>query len=179
MNFEVFDAIEIEQYKAEVKSKWGNSKAYQEHQYNISIAEDPAREKTVRCISGQKGYFGTLLGRAGVPFCLHEKAPAAGHFQTGQRVLSFISWRTMQMIYFAATFLVTITSLSSPQTLCRTMVPALTGAVSTTLRISSITGKIISLGIARVRRTLVTGSSPPLTSTELAMVRRGAYRGRQ
>ena len=77
------------------------------------------------------------------------------------------------MIYFAATFLVTITSLSSPQTLCRTMVPALTGAVSTTLRISSITGKIISLGMARVRRTLVTGSSPPLTSTELAMVRRG------
>ena len=35
----------------------------------------------------------------------------------------------------------TITSLSSPQTLCSTMVPALTGAVSTTLRISSITGK--------------------------------------
>ena len=32
----------------------------------------------------------TLLGRTGVPFCLHEKAPAAGHFQTGQRVLSFI-----------------------------------------------------------------------------------------
>ena len=53
------------------------------------------------------------------------------------------------MIYFAATFLVTITSLSSPQTLCRTMVPALTGAVSTTLRISSITGKIISFSIAQ------------------------------
>ena len=30
MNFEVFDAKEIEQYKAEVKSKWGNSKAYQD-----------------------------------------------------------------------------------------------------------------------------------------------------
>ena len=37
-----------------------------------------------------KGYFGTLLGRADFPFCLHEKAPAAGHFQTGQRVPSFI-----------------------------------------------------------------------------------------
>lgn len=32
MNFEVFDAKEIEQYKAEVKSKWGNSKAYQEYE---------------------------------------------------------------------------------------------------------------------------------------------------
>lgn len=32
MNFEVFDTNEIEQYKAEVKSKWGNSKAYQEYE---------------------------------------------------------------------------------------------------------------------------------------------------
>ena len=32
MNFEVFDAKEIEQYRAEVKSKWGNSKAYQEYE---------------------------------------------------------------------------------------------------------------------------------------------------
>ena len=32
MNFEVFDAKEIGQYKAEVKSKWGNSKAYQEYE---------------------------------------------------------------------------------------------------------------------------------------------------
>lgn len=32
MNFEAFDAKEIEQYKAEVKSKCGNSKAYQEYE---------------------------------------------------------------------------------------------------------------------------------------------------
>lgn len=32
MNFEAFDAKEIEQYKAEVKSKWGNSKSYQEYE---------------------------------------------------------------------------------------------------------------------------------------------------
>ena len=32
MNFEAFDAKEIEQYKAEVKSKWGNSEAYQEYE---------------------------------------------------------------------------------------------------------------------------------------------------
>ncbi len=32
MNFEVFDAKKIEQYKTEVKSKWGNSKAYQEYE---------------------------------------------------------------------------------------------------------------------------------------------------
>lgn len=35
MNFEVFDTYEIEQYKAEVKSKWGNSKAYQEYEQRV------------------------------------------------------------------------------------------------------------------------------------------------
>lgn len=35
MNFEVFDTNEIEQYKAEVKSKWGNSKAYQEYKQRV------------------------------------------------------------------------------------------------------------------------------------------------
>lgn len=35
MNFEVFDINEIEQYKAEVKSKWGNSKAYQEYEQRV------------------------------------------------------------------------------------------------------------------------------------------------
>ena len=30
MNFEVFDTNEIEQYKSEVKAKWGHSKAYQD-----------------------------------------------------------------------------------------------------------------------------------------------------
>ena len=35
MNFEAFDAKEIEQYKAEVKSKWGNSKAYQEYEQRV------------------------------------------------------------------------------------------------------------------------------------------------
>lgn len=35
MNFEVFDTNEIEQYKAEVKSKWGNSKAYQEYEQRV------------------------------------------------------------------------------------------------------------------------------------------------
>lgn len=35
MNFEVFDTNEIEQYKAEVKSKWGNFKAYQEYEQRV------------------------------------------------------------------------------------------------------------------------------------------------
>ena len=35
LNFEVFDTNEIEQYKAEVKSKWGNSKAYQEYKQRV------------------------------------------------------------------------------------------------------------------------------------------------
>lgn len=32
MNFEVFDTNEIEQYKTEVKAKWGHSEAYQEYE---------------------------------------------------------------------------------------------------------------------------------------------------
>lgn len=32
MNFEVFDTNEIEQYKAEVKEKWGHTEAYQEYE---------------------------------------------------------------------------------------------------------------------------------------------------
>ena len=31
MNFDVFDKSEIEKYEAEVKAKWGNTKAYQEY----------------------------------------------------------------------------------------------------------------------------------------------------
>lgn len=34
MNFDVFDKNEIEQYKAEVKAKWGNTKEYQEYRQN-------------------------------------------------------------------------------------------------------------------------------------------------
>ncbi|MDE7051602.1 MAG: MerR family transcriptional regulator [Lachnospiraceae bacterium] len=37
MNFDVFDKSEIEKYEAEVKEKWGNTKAYQEYkQKNIA-----------------------------------------------------------------------------------------------------------------------------------------------
>lgn len=32
MNFDVFDKDEMEQYKAEAKAKWGNTKAYQEYE---------------------------------------------------------------------------------------------------------------------------------------------------
>ena len=36
MSFEVFDTNEIEQYKLEVKEKWGNCKAYQEYEQRVS-----------------------------------------------------------------------------------------------------------------------------------------------
>ena len=32
MNFDVFDKSEIKKYEAEVKAKWGNTKAYQEYE---------------------------------------------------------------------------------------------------------------------------------------------------
>lgn len=45
MNFDVFDKSEIEKYEAEVKAKWGNTKAYQEYkQKNISLNEDSYRK---------------------------------------------------------------------------------------------------------------------------------------
>ena len=40
MNFDVFDKSEIEKYEAEVKAKWGNTKAYQEYKQ-----KDIAREE--------------------------------------------------------------------------------------------------------------------------------------
>ena len=40
MNFDVFDKSEIEKYEAEVKEKWGNTKAYQEYRQ-----KDTARSK--------------------------------------------------------------------------------------------------------------------------------------
>ena len=40
MNFDVFDKSEIEKYEAEVKARWGNTKAYQEYR-----EKDIARNK--------------------------------------------------------------------------------------------------------------------------------------
>ncbi len=41
MNFDIFDKSEIEKYEAEVKAKWGNTKAYQEYkQKEIARNED-------------------------------------------------------------------------------------------------------------------------------------------
>lgn len=39
MNFDVFDKSEIEKYEAEIKAKWGNTKAYQEYKQKV-IARD-------------------------------------------------------------------------------------------------------------------------------------------
>ena len=45
MNFDVFDKSEIEKYEAEVKAKWGNTKAYQQYkQKDISLNEDSYRK---------------------------------------------------------------------------------------------------------------------------------------
>lgn len=47
LNFEVFDTNEIEQYKAEVKSKWGNSKAYQEYEQRVVSHSEHSDSKFV------------------------------------------------------------------------------------------------------------------------------------
>ena len=40
MNFHVFDKSEIEQYKAEVKAKWGDTKEYQEYEQKQKSGHD-------------------------------------------------------------------------------------------------------------------------------------------
>lgn len=46
MNFDVFDKNEIEEYKAEVKAKWGNTKAYQEYEQKDIARNENSYSKT-------------------------------------------------------------------------------------------------------------------------------------
>lgn len=46
MNFNVFDNNEIEKYKAEVKEKWGNTKAYQEYRQKDIAQNEESYKKT-------------------------------------------------------------------------------------------------------------------------------------
>ena len=45
MNFEVFNTNEIEQYKKEVKAKWGHSKAYQEYEQRAASQSEHNYDK--------------------------------------------------------------------------------------------------------------------------------------
>lgn len=46
MNFDVFDKSEIEKYEAEVKAKWGNTKAYQEYRQKDIARDGESYSKT-------------------------------------------------------------------------------------------------------------------------------------
>lgn len=46
MNFDVFDKSEIEKYEAEVKARWGNTKAYQEYRQRDIARDEAGRSKT-------------------------------------------------------------------------------------------------------------------------------------
>ena len=45
MNFDVFDKSEIEKYEAEVKAKWGNTKAYQEYRQKDIARKEGSYDK--------------------------------------------------------------------------------------------------------------------------------------
>lgn len=45
MNFDVFDKSEIEKYEAEVKAKWGNTKAYQEYKQKKIDSNESSNNK--------------------------------------------------------------------------------------------------------------------------------------
>ena len=71
MNFDVFDKSEIEKYEAEVKAKWGNTKAYQEYKQK-DIARD---EGSYSKISGELMAMFSELGE------LKHLAPNADEVQ--------------------------------------------------------------------------------------------------
>ncbi len=71
MNFDVFDKSEIEKYEAEVKAKWGNTKAYQEYKQ-----KDIARKEGD--YSKLAGELMTLFSELGA---LKQAAPDADEVQ--------------------------------------------------------------------------------------------------
>ena len=60
MNFEVFNTNEIEQYKEEVKAKWGHSKAYREYEQRASSQSEHNYDKFVDEIMSLFTKFGAL-----------------------------------------------------------------------------------------------------------------------
>lgn len=60
MSFEVFDTNDIEQYKAEVKAKWGHSKAYQEYEKRVASHSEHNYEKFADEMMSLFTKFGTM-----------------------------------------------------------------------------------------------------------------------
>lgn len=76
MNFEVFDTNKIEQYKAEVKSKWGNSKAYQEYEQRVVSHSEHNDSKFVNEIMSLFTDFGAMKQLPPTDKAVQEKIAA-------------------------------------------------------------------------------------------------------
>lgn len=60
MNFDVFDKNEIERYKAEVKAKWGDTKAYDEYKQKDIAQNEGSYSKTANELMTMFSEFGGL-----------------------------------------------------------------------------------------------------------------------
>lgn len=60
MNFEAFDTNEIKQYKAEVKAKWGDSKAYQEYEQRAASKSEHNYDKLADEMMSLFAQFGDM-----------------------------------------------------------------------------------------------------------------------
>lgn len=60
MSFEVFDKSEIEQYKAEVKAKWGDTQAYQEYEQKAATQSDQKCDEIVNGLMTIFAEIGTM-----------------------------------------------------------------------------------------------------------------------
>lgn len=82
MNFDVFDKSEIEQYKAEAKAKWGNTKAYQEYEQRSATQNESNYGKLANDLMTMFSEIGALRQMTPDNGAVQEKISALQKFIT-------------------------------------------------------------------------------------------------
>lgn len=87
MNFEVFDMNEIEQYKSEIKEKWGETKAYQEYEQRTASKSGHDYERWAKDMMSMISEFGAIRHLSPENHAVQEKVAAlqdyiSKHFYT-------------------------------------------------------------------------------------------------
>ena len=82
MNFEVFDTTEIEQYKAEAKTKWGGTKAYQQYEEKAAGRSDFENKEIADHFMALFAELGSLRHLSPAAKGVQEKVAALQEFIT-------------------------------------------------------------------------------------------------
>ena len=82
MDFNVFDTSELEQYKAEAKEKWGNTKAYQEYTEKVKNKTDKDFAENAEQLMGIFAELGTLKTDSPASEAAQAKIKALQNFIT-------------------------------------------------------------------------------------------------